>query len=285
MTGLQVPSAGTNPTPAALIRTIDGRITFWSRGMEERYGYSAGEALGQISRELLQTRSWQALDEIEATLIEHHAWRGGLIHSRADGEPILVANLWHMHKEAGGGKNLVIELHADIVPPGTEAGNQLADFITTITHEVSQPLAAIGGYIGGAQRALSAHPPDSAHLELGVAAALAQLTTAGEILNRFRRLGENLRQPSPARAAHARLAATLTRTEGGIRAATGVRLDAEQSQAKLHSSPQSPQAMRENVASLQCLLKQCRGLDERIEQSIRQLLEEATAKLAALDQQ
>lgn len=285
MTGLHASATGTSAAPAAMIRTIDGRITFWSRGMEERYGYSADEAFGQVSRELLQTRSWQELDEIEATLIARHAWRGGLIHYRADGEPVLAANLWHLHEEVADRRALVTELHADIVPPGTEAGNELADVLAALTQEVSQPLAAIGGYIGGAQRALSAPSPDIARLELGVAAAVAQLTTAAEILNRFRRLGENLRGASAMRAVHARTAAAMSRSESVIRAAAGARVNAERAVAELQMSGQSGQTMRENVASLQRLLDQTRGVDERIEQCIRQLLDEATAKLAGLDQQ
>ena len=37
----------------AMVRTFDGEILFWGRGLQNLYGWSAEEAIGRISHELL----------------------------------------------------------------------------------------------------------------------------------------------------------------------------------------------------------------------------------------
>ncbi len=96
--------------PSALIRTLDGCITYWSPEMERRYGYAAEEAVGQVAHKLLRTASWLALDEIDRILVKCNAWRGGLIHYRADGQPVIASNHWHLHQQAQGRIPIVTEL-------------------------------------------------------------------------------------------------------------------------------------------------------------------------------
>jgi len=48
-----------------LVRDMEGRIVLWTRGAENLYGYSREEAVGKISRELLQTEFPQPVAEIE----------------------------------------------------------------------------------------------------------------------------------------------------------------------------------------------------------------------------
>src|SRR5204863_1287636 len=38
-----------------LVRDLDDRIVFWDRGAEQVYGYTADEAIGQVSHDLLRT--------------------------------------------------------------------------------------------------------------------------------------------------------------------------------------------------------------------------------------
>ncbi len=196
--------------PAALIRTMDGHIAYWSPAMELRYGFAAEEALGQVAHRLLRTTSWQAMDEIRALLVVNRSWTGGLVHYRADDRPVLVASHWHLHR--ADEDSFVTELHADIVPAGTPAAGQLADVFTAIAQEMSQPLAALGGYITGVHRLLDRPWPDRAHLDRGIAEAGAQVARAAEVLKRVRMLGDNLRD-TRLRGAHARLTEAMERSE------------------------------------------------------------------------
>jgi two-component system, chemotaxis family, CheB/CheR fusion protein len=68
---------------------IGGGITFWSRGAEHLYGYTAEEAIGRISHELLQTRSSVSNEEREAQTAQG-SWYGELSHTTRDGREIVV---------------------------------------------------------------------------------------------------------------------------------------------------------------------------------------------------
>ena len=212
MAELQSPSDVLNDSPAALIRGMDGLIAFWSPVMEQRYGFAAEEAVGQVSHRLLRTSSWQDIGEIEAVLIDRNVWHGGLIHHRADGQPVMSANHWHLHRQTNDQGMLVTELHSDIVATDTDAGHQLADVMTTIAQDLSQPLTALGSYISGMRRGFEPAWSDKLRLEQGMTEAAAQLARTSEALNRLRSLGENLRDPR-LRGPHARMTAAFAQAE------------------------------------------------------------------------
>src|ERR1700759_4651185 len=59
---------------AIFARDANRRITFWNRGAEETYGFSASEALGVTPRELLRTEYPLPLEEIERLIDETGSW-------------------------------------------------------------------------------------------------------------------------------------------------------------------------------------------------------------------
>ena len=64
---------------------LDYRITRWNTGCRRMYGYSASEAIGRISHELLRTQFPQPLEVIRQTLMDTGRWDGELVHTTADG--------------------------------------------------------------------------------------------------------------------------------------------------------------------------------------------------------
>ena len=94
---------------AILIRDADGTICFWNAGAERLYGWSAAEAVGQSSHELLATRFPIPLDEINATLTRTRTWEGLLRHRTASGAEAIVASRW-VQRQSGG---LVLEINRD----------------------------------------------------------------------------------------------------------------------------------------------------------------------------
>ena len=291
--------------PAALIRTMEGHIAFWSPAMEQRYGFAAEEAVGQVSHQLLRTTSWQELDEIEAVLLDQKTWNGGLVHYRADGQPVVAANQWHLHHETSSRGAFVTELHADIVPGGTLLGFQLVDVLTTMAHELSQPLTAISSYISGAQRSLQPAWPDRPRLDRGLTEAATQLARTKEILGRLRALGENLRDPR-LRQLQAGLTANIVQTERVVQKSREViretrtivtetvlaRQERQKARAPRRSvgetdatADQSAVA-RQNIKLLQYLLQRNANdrLDAQTQQTLKRLLADENARLATLDQ-
>ena len=98
----------------AMMRGLDGRITFWSSGSARLYGYSVSEALGRISHELLKTEVPIPLDEIRAILQASGRWEGELVHVAKDGRRVHVASQWILRRGRASEPASVIEVNTDV---------------------------------------------------------------------------------------------------------------------------------------------------------------------------
>jgi two-component system cell cycle sensor histidine kinase/response regulator CckA len=97
----------------AMVRDLDGRIRYWSSGSARLYGWSAAEAVGQISHELLHTEFPRPLDEIRAALLDRGQWEGELVQATRDGRALHVASQWLLRREEGE-RQAVIEVNTDV---------------------------------------------------------------------------------------------------------------------------------------------------------------------------
>jgi two-component system sensor kinase FixL len=96
----------------ALVRGPDGKITFWSRGMERLYGFSAAEAVGQLAHLLLKTEFPLSLDRLEAELMERGEWSGEIYQRHQNGEMVFVASQWSLWR--GNGHIAITEVYNDL---------------------------------------------------------------------------------------------------------------------------------------------------------------------------
>src|SRR5262245_48142654 len=81
----------------AMVRSLDGTITHWSSGMQRLYGYSAEDAIGCRSQDLLRTEFPRPAAEIANELQRTDHWSGELTNYRKDGAHVCVASecsLW-----------------------------------------------------------------------------------------------------------------------------------------------------------------------------------------------
>ena len=69
---------------------LDGPIEFWNAGAERLYGFSPGEAIGQSSHVILQTKFPLSLPEVCAQLRNTGQWSGELHHLSKDGRGVIV---------------------------------------------------------------------------------------------------------------------------------------------------------------------------------------------------
>lgn len=99
---------------AIIVRDMESRITFWNRGAEERYGWSAGEAIGQVTHDLLKTHFPEPLEKILALLQSTGHWDGELVHSTRDGQTIVVSSRWSLERDARGVPTGMLEINNDI---------------------------------------------------------------------------------------------------------------------------------------------------------------------------
>jgi len=99
---------------AIIMRHPDGTLTYWNRGAEQMYGYSADEAIGAVSHVLLQTVFPADLREIERQLFADGHWEGDLMHRRRDGTPVFVSSRWMLRRDASGAVLEMFEINTDI---------------------------------------------------------------------------------------------------------------------------------------------------------------------------
>jgi PAS domain S-box-containing protein len=81
------------------VRDMHDVITYWNRGAEEFYGWTAAEVVGKVAtHKLLQTVFPAPLDEIDAELLRTDRWDGELVHTKADGTKVMVASRWSLRR-------------------------------------------------------------------------------------------------------------------------------------------------------------------------------------------
>jgi PAS domain S-box-containing protein len=97
-----------------LIRDISGRIVFWNTGAELMYGWTSAEALEKISHNLMKTEFPRPMEEIKARLLSRGYWEGELVHIRKNGQRLVVASHWVLHKDEEGKPKAVLEVNNDI---------------------------------------------------------------------------------------------------------------------------------------------------------------------------
>ncbi|WP_248313249.1 PAS domain S-box protein [Bosea sp. F3-2] len=77
-----------------VVHDFGGKISRWSSGCEELYGWTVQEALNQDVHRLLRTEFPRPLDEILVELRCHGTWKGELTQRRKDGRSIFVVSRW-----------------------------------------------------------------------------------------------------------------------------------------------------------------------------------------------
>jgi PAS domain S-box-containing protein len=133
---------------AIVIRDAEDRVTFWNRGAQEMYGWSADEALSKTINVLLKTdpTAWAALNErLERT----DFWDGQLIQKRKSGSTVRAHCREVLVRNAAGKRSAVLAIKRDIteqhqaIEALKEADRRKDEFLATLAHELRNPLAPI----------------------------------------------------------------------------------------------------------------------------------------------
>jgi PAS domain S-box-containing protein len=89
-------------------------VTYWNREASEIYGYSAEEAIGRITHDLLATEFPASLEVVDRALLVDGRWEGELRHLRKDGRRIRVSSRQALLRGERGEPQAIIELNSDI---------------------------------------------------------------------------------------------------------------------------------------------------------------------------
>lgn len=99
---------------AVFVRDLANKITYWNRAAAELYGWSAEDAIGNVTHSLLKTSSTVPLEQITAELLRDDRWEGELVHTKKDGTQVTVASRWSLQRDGKGQPIAVLETNNDI---------------------------------------------------------------------------------------------------------------------------------------------------------------------------
>lgn len=116
---------------AIFAHELDGRIIYWNRGAEQLYGYSADEAIGFISHDLLATQFPNGREAFERTLIETGQWNGELKQTTKSGRRIEVESRFKAIVDRRGTR-VILECNRDVSNRKRAARNLFTEHAVTL---------------------------------------------------------------------------------------------------------------------------------------------------------
>jgi len=96
------------------VRDMNDVISYWNRGAQELYGWTAEDAIGKNSQQLLQTIFPASVDHIRAELLRANRWEGELKKTKADGSQVVVASRWSLRRDEQERPVAILETNNDI---------------------------------------------------------------------------------------------------------------------------------------------------------------------------
>ena len=148
------------------VREMSAIITYWNQGAVELYGWTAEEAIGKRSHDLLRTGFPVSLEDIETELLRTGRWDGELRHTKADGNVAVVSSRWSLRRDEQGRPTVIMETSNDITERkqreqeistlNEELGKRTAElessnkeleaFAYSISHDLRAPLRHMAGF-------------------------------------------------------------------------------------------------------------------------------------------
>lgn len=154
---------------AIIVRDLKHRVTFWNRGAERLYGWSASEVLRQPVTELF-AKDAEAYLLAQVALLETGEWSGQFTHEAKDGREVVVNSRWTMVRDDDGKPASVLAIDTDM----TETKKLESQFLRAqrlesigtlasgIAHDLNNILSPILMSVSLLRRSMS--DPDSARM-------------------------------------------------------------------------------------------------------------------------
>ncbi|MGH7231079.1 MAG: PAS domain-containing protein, partial [Nitrospiraceae bacterium] len=99
---------------AILVRDLEDRIQYWNRGAERLYGWTAEEAVGKTTAELLYLERPPVLDDARRALLHKGQWSGQIHQLTKENKPVVVESHWSLVLGQGRTAKSILEVNSDI---------------------------------------------------------------------------------------------------------------------------------------------------------------------------
>ncbi|MBV8620228.1 MAG: EAL domain-containing protein [Curvibacter sp.] len=98
---------------AIIVRRVGGGLSYWNKGAERLYGFTAAEALDpeqgrRIERECLH------FDEVGTQVLGEGEWSGEIVQHRRDGRVLTVESRWTLVRDKLGAPQSILSINTDI---------------------------------------------------------------------------------------------------------------------------------------------------------------------------
>lgn len=124
---------------AILVLDLEGAITFWNRGAERLYGWSAPEIIGAKKAGLFRPEETPKLREAREAALQRGEWHGEFAQLSRDGRELTVESRWSLIKDHAGHPKSILLINSDV----TEKKKLEAHFLR------AQRMESIGTLAGG----------------------------------------------------------------------------------------------------------------------------------------
>lgn len=138
-----------------IVRDLEDKVTYWNKGAERLYGWTAKEAIGKNIHTLLRTNFPTSLDRALEQLHSEGYWEGELNQTARDGSPVTVVSRWVMQKDDQGNPVAILDTKFDITERKrsetalrtTEKLATVGRMAATLAHEINNPLESVTNLI------------------------------------------------------------------------------------------------------------------------------------------